>query len=120
MVADCLEALIAAIYLDMGEEKSREFVINYIIEPQKETGEINEDKNYKGQLLEFAHANKMDQPEYRIIDQSGPQHDKIYTSEVSLPNSIYGVGKGPTKKIAEQLAAKHALSKLDESNNSEK
>ena len=120
MVADCLEALIAAIYLDMGEEKSREFVTKYIIQPQIETGEINKDKNYKGQLLEYAHANKMNQPEYRIIDQIGPQHDKIYTSEVSLNNLVQGIGKGPTKKIAEQYAAKDALIKLEEYNNSEK
>jgi len=110
IVADCLEALIAAIYLDMGEEIATKFVIKCIIKPQVLNGNINYDKNYKGQLLEYAHANKLNQPVYKIIDQLGPQHEKIYTVEVNIDEYIRGTGKGPNKKIAEQNAAKSALS----------
>lgn len=109
VVADCLEAVIGAIYMDLGEEVATKFVTKYIIEPQVKSGRINYDKNYKGQLLEYAHANNMEQPVYKILEQTGPQHDKIYLIEVSLNETINGVGKGPNKKIAEQKAAKNAL-----------
>lgn len=111
IVADCVEALIGAIFLDMGEEIAKEFVIKNVIEPQVLNGDINYDKNYKGQLLELSHANKLDQPIYKIIEQSGPQHDKTYTIEVFVSETINGVGEGSNKKIAEQNAAKTALSK---------
>ncbi len=109
IVADCLEALIAAIYLDMGEEKATIFVTNKVIVPQVENGDIDYDKNYKGQLLEYAHANKLNQPIYNIIAQTGPQHDTIYTIEVIVNDEIRGIGVGPNKKIAEQNAAEDAL-----------
>lgn len=112
VVADCLEAVIGAIYLDLGEEVASKFVTKYIIEPQVKSGRINYDKNYKGQLLEYAHANNLEQPVYKILEQTGPQHDKIYLIEVSLNSSINGIGKGPNKKIAEQKAAKNALKSL--------
>lgn len=111
IVADCLEALIAAIYLEFGEEITKDFIIEYIVNPQIENGEIHNDKNYKGQLLEFAHANKFEQPIYKIINEIGPQHDKIYTVEVYVNNQIKGIGKGSNKKNAEQNAAKDALEK---------
>jgi ribonuclease-3 len=109
IVADCLEALIAAIYLDLGETAAQIFVEKYIIKPQVISGRVNYDKNYKGQLLEFAHANKLNQPIYNVLEQTGPQHDKIYKIEVFIDENISGVGIGPNKKIAEQKAAKLAL-----------
>lgn len=109
IVADCLEALIAAIYLDLGEAAAKTFVTNYIIKPQVISGRVSSDKNYKGQLLEFAHANKLNQPIYKVVEQTGPQHDKIYKIEVFIDEKISGIGVGPNKKIAEQKAAKLAL-----------
>lgn len=111
-VADCLEAVIAAIYLDLGRDSAERFVMNYIIIPQVNSGEINDDRNYKGQLLEYSHANKLNQPAYTVINQEGPQHDKIYTVEVIVNETIHGTGRGPNKKLAEQFAAKEALKKV--------
>ena len=110
IVADCVEALIAAIYLDMGEEIANNFVVSKVLTPQVKNGDIDYDNNYKGQLLEYSHANKLSQPIYKIIEQVGPQHDKIYTVEVFVTDEIRGLGIGPNKKIAEQNAAKTALS----------
>jgi ribonuclease-3 len=110
IVADCLEAIIAAIYLDFGETIVNKFVVNYIIIPQIENGNLDSDKNYKGQLLELSHQNKLNDPIYKVLTQTGPQHDKIYTVQVSVTDEITGIGKGPNKKIAEQKAAKNALS----------
>ena len=111
IVADSLEALIAAIYLDLGETAANKFVTKYVIQPQVISGRVNSDKNYKGQLLEFAHANKLNQPDYRIVEQTGPQHEKIYKIEVFIDDEVTGIGIGPNKKIAEQKAAKLALKK---------
>lgn len=114
ILADCLEALIAAIYLDMGEKAANNFVINHVILPQIDMGKLESDNNYKGQLLELSHAKKLDQPVYKIIDQAGPQHDKIYTVQVFIDKDVLGVGKGTNKKNAEQKAAKNALKFLEQ------
>lgn len=119
IISDSLEALIAAIYLDQGEDLTRKFVIKYVIKPQIKSGEIYTDKNYKGQLLEYCHANKLDQPIYKVINQSGPQHDKTYTIEVNINDKIKGIGVGPNKKNAEQNAAKKALKIINSSIQSE-
>lgn len=111
IVADSLEALIAAIYLDLGELAAHKFVTKFIIKPQVISGRLTSDKNYKGQLLEFAHAYKLNQPVYKIVEQTGPQHDKIYKIEVFIDEEVCGIGIGPNKKIAEQKAAKLALKK---------
>lgn len=114
IVADCVEALIGAIYLDMGMIAVNKFIVKNIITPQVLNGDINYDNNYKGQLLEYSHANKLNQPVYEIIEQSGPQHDKVYTIKVTVNDKIKGVGKGPNKKIAEQKAAQQALTLAEE------
>lgn len=109
IVADSLEALIAAIYLDKGEKIIQEFIVNFIIKPQIGNGGINRDTNFKGQLLEFSHANNLDQPIYEIIEQTGPQHEKMYKIKVTIGANISGIGRGPSKKSAEQEAAQKAL-----------
>jgi len=113
IIADSLEALIAAIYLDKGEETVKKFIIEYIINPQIGTGEIHIDSNFKGQLLEYSHTNKLEQPVYKVLEQSGPQHDKTYRIQVSIGENITGIGVGPNKKSAEQEAAKKALSMVE-------
>ena len=110
VVADCLEAIIGAIFIEFGEAAANKFVVKYIIEPQIKNGDIKDDKNYKGQLLEFSHANKLKQPVYTILEQSGPQHNKTYTIKVVVSENIFGIGTGPNKKTAEQEAAMNALS----------
>ncbi|MBK8946581.1 MAG: ribonuclease III [Ignavibacteriae bacterium] len=109
VVADCLEAIIAAIYLEFGEKIAMKFVEDFIIMPQISSGVIKDDKNYKGQLLEYFHANKLSQPVYKVIEQTGPQHNKTYKIRVDVNENIYGIGSGPNKKTAEQEAAKEAL-----------
>ncbi|MBK7106793.1 MAG: ribonuclease III [Ignavibacteriae bacterium] len=115
VVADCLEALIGAIYLEFGEKAAKKFVEDFIVIPQIKNGDIKDDKNYKGQLLEYSHANRLNQPVYKVIDQSGPQHNKIYKIKVEVDENIFGIGTGPNKKTAEQEAAKLALSLINES-----
>jgi len=111
--ADCFEALIGAIYLDCGLEKARKFVSQWIIKPNLKSGNYQIDKNYKGQLLEFTHANKMSPPEYLLIKEEGPDHNKIFSVRVIIDGETTGIGEGRNKKTAEQNAAKNSLSTLN-------
>ncbi len=115
ILSDSVEALIGAIYLDLGLNKTKEFVINYIIKPNlKLTKSI--DQNYKSQLLEYVQANKLSNPVYEVVREEGPQHAKTFTVSVSIDGIQLGIGSGQTKKAAEQIAAKEALDKIKNSN----
>ena len=70
------------------------------------------DENYKSQLLEYAQANKMEIPNYIVIKEEGPQHDRIFTIKVIIGEDYYGIGNGKNKKSAEQNAAKATLEKI--------
>ena len=111
--ADCFEALIGAIYLDCGLEDARKFVSKWIIKPNLKSGKYQIDKNYKGQLLEFTHANNMSPPEYVLIKEEGPDHNKIFSVRVIIDGETTGIGEGRNKKTAEQNAAKNSLSNLN-------
>jgi len=70
------------------------------------------DENYKSQLLEYAQANKFQIPTYKVVNEEGPQHNRIFTVIVLMGDNSMGTGKGKTKKTAEQNAARVALRKL--------
>ena len=72
------------------------------------------DTNYKGQLLEYSHANKLDAPRYVIINVDGPDHKKEFTVEVYVGERFLGIGKGKSKKLAEQNASQKAMDILKE------
>lgn len=110
--ADAMEALIGAIYLDAGFQKAEEFIHKWIIIPFINTEKFTSDINYKGQLLEYTHANKLETPVYNLLKEEGPEHQKIFTIEVLINETSWGVGTGKNKKQTEQEAAKEALFKL--------
>ena len=112
ILADTLEALIGALYVDKGLEPCKKFIVKNIAEPMLEEKEYLVDENYKSQLLEYAQANKLANPTYQIIKEEGPHHDKTFTVEVMIAENIYGKGIGKSKKEAEQFAAKKALEKI--------
>lgn len=112
IMADCAEALLGAIYLDLGMNEARKFVDKWFLEPGFESGEFKKDKNYKGQLLELTHSKKLQQPQYRILKEDGPDHAKEFLIEVMIGNESFGKGIGSSKKSAEQEAAKEALRKI--------
>jgi ribonuclease-3 len=109
ILADALEALIGAIYLDQGYQTASKFIHKWIIEPNTLDGTLPVDKNFKGKLLEYAHAHGMESPIYKVIKEEGPEHDKKFTVVVKIDGQNYGVGEGKSKKTAEQSAAKTAL-----------
>lgn len=108
-LADAMEALAGAIYLDGGYEKSRDFILNNFIGYLEEISEQPDDSNPKGRLQEFLQAINPTSPSYRIISQEGPDHEKSFVAEASWEGIVLGRGHGNSKKEAEINAAKEAL-----------
>lgn len=108
IMADAMESIIAAIYLDSGLESAHDFIINSLI-PILMEKKVMSDKNYKSLLLEKVQAKGKESPSYKVIDEEGPDHDKVFTVSVIVEDQIYGQGTGKSKKQAEQTAAMNAL-----------
>jgi ribonuclease III len=113
-LANVFESFIGALYLDQGLQTAKEFIIDKLkihfntIKPE----EIIK-QNYKAKLQEFTQAEYKVLPEYKVLDSTGPDHDKTFTVEVSLENNILGTGSGKNKKAAEMEAAHFACLKLN-------
>ncbi len=108
ILSDAFEAIIASIYLDGGFDYARDFVLGFV--PKSlDTKSVNVLSDYKTALQEIIQKNREEKIEYVLIEETGPDHDKFFTVEVHLNSNVIGVGKGKSKKQAEQLAAKEAL-----------
>ncbi len=112
LLGDTVEALIGALYLDIGLEKCRQYVLELYKPILKELQEGVLRRDYKTLLQEFSQARFSVTPSYRIVDESGPDHSKEFEAEVLMINEPVGKGWGRSKKEAEQAAAKVAWSKL--------
>lgn len=113
MLADAYEAFIGAIFLDSGYEAAKRFV-NQEIFSKLDIKWLNQfDENYKSKFLEYAQAHTDYIPEYIVVKEEGPEHHKLFTVEVRLAQHCLGIGKGKSKKQAEQEAAKNALQNID-------
>lgn len=112
ILADCLEAVIGAIYLDKGIKVVENFILGNLLIPNEEDSGYLVDKNYKGQLLEFTHAKKLEQPRYIVSKVEGPEHKREFTIDVYIGDKLLGTGRGGSKKSAEQDASRIALSQL--------
>ena len=110
IVADIFEALIGAIYLDLGYATARKTALNIIV-PYIENPNITFFSDYKSALQEYVQTTKQSL-HYELIKENGPAHNKQFTVQVKIDDIIYGEGESGSKKEAEQEAAKVALSKL--------
>lgn len=110
IVADIFEALMGAIYLDLGYATARrvalKIIVPYIEDPKKVFF-----SDYKSALQEYVQEAQKDL-RYQLVSESGPAHDKTFTVDVKIDDIIYGTGVASSKKEAEQEAAKVALSKV--------
>jgi len=116
ILADGVEALLGAIYIDCGMEKTKQFIRQFIIEPNLKLGMHLIDANFKSQVLEYTQAARIESPKYIVAGESGPEHDREFTVQLKIGGKIWGEGKGKSKKSAEQEAAKHALQAIPEEN----
>lgn len=109
LLSDLFEALIGAIYLDGGYKAARTFFF-------KNFGECFDKEpapNYKALLQDFAQRTEKLIPEYRIVSEEGPDHDKIFKTEVIINGNVLGSGTGSSKKEAEINAAKDVCKNVD-------
>ena len=112
-LADALEALIGAIYLDAGLDAATQFVIRVLGDELDRLGHGLIEFNPKGELQERLQAINSEAPAYRIIGQTGPDHAKFFEAAVSWGGKELGRGAGKSKKEAEVLAASAALAHPD-------
>ena len=110
IVADIFEALMGAIYLDLGYATVRKVILNVIL-PYINNPDITFFSDYKSSLQEMVQTEQKSL-EYNLIKEEGPAHNKTFTTEVIIDGIVYGTGTGTSKKEAEQEAAKQAIDKL--------
>ena len=106
ILADAMESVIAACFLDGGMKIVQQFILVEV--PVTKLHNID----YKTRLQELVQQKKNQVLSYRLAGQSGPDHDKKFDVEVSLNSQVVGCGSGSSKKRAEQMAAKCAIEKL--------
>jgi ribonuclease-3 len=113
LLADGCEAVIAAIYLDGGMEAARDFVLR---EWRPDIEDVRSPdfwaRDYKSSLQELVQARNAPLPEYTVAAESGPDHRKIFHVEVRVRGEVMGSARGPSKKAAEQEAARQAIDRL--------
>lgn len=113
ILADCMEAIIGAYYLDSGYKNAEKYVLEFIIPEINKTLE-NGVKDYKTVLQEKYQKISKKCPVYELVDKTGPDHDRTFVVKVYLGDKSYGPAKAKSKKEAEQLAAKIALENISE------
>ena len=106
ILADAMEALIGALYLDSGYKAAYDFVSTCIAPKIGRVTGDNYHKDYKSVLQEFCQRHFRCYPEYHLVKKSGPEHDRTFWMEAYINGKPYGVGSGKSKKTAEQEAAK--------------
>lgn len=122
LLSNALEAVIAAIYLDGGLAPARVFVLKGLEDNLKALDQSNllgSRQDYKSQLQEWCQQQSSTVPEYRLVSESGPDHEKMFEVEVSIQGIMRGRGIGYNKKSAEQEAAKHAYLGVGQSDSEE-
>lgn len=112
LLADLMEAVLGALYLDQGFQAVQTFLALHLFPKFQE---ILQNKSYKDQkslLQEAVQARALSTPVYRLVKAVGPDHDKEFTTEVLIGEEVWGRGVGHSKQLAQQAAASVALQKL--------
>lgn len=112
LLADVMEAVIGALFLDQGIEKVTEFLAEHLFVKFDEILQNKLYKDHKSQLQELVQAKGFVTPAYEVTKEIGPDHDKDFTVQVSVDGEIKGTGTGKSKQQAQQQAAAEALKAL--------
>ena len=107
-IADAVEAVIAAVYLDSGYDFVQKFILKFFSDILK-TGAIVNYLDHKTRLQEYIQSKTTDKIKYNLIKEEGPPHDKIFYVQVIIGDKNYESGTGKSKKEAEQNAAQKTL-----------
>lgn len=111
ILADCLEAIIAAVYLSLGLKAATRLVVGLLEDPIEAIaeGRLGDPKNW---LQELTAQLNLEFPSYTVSDK-GPDHAKVFAAEVTVDGEVLGRGTGTSKKIAERVAAAAALAVIE-------
>ncbi|MGA8848663.1 MAG: ribonuclease III [Dehalococcoidia bacterium] len=111
-LANAMEALLGALYLDQGLAKARRFILRQLKPELEKIKTGNTTPNYKALVQELIQGQKRPTPVYRLVEATGPEHSKQFTAEILVEGEALGRGTGKSKKVAESQAAKAAWEKL--------
>jgi len=112
LLADCMEALFAACYLDSGFEAAKSFVMRYLEQQIRAVLDDDYHRDYKTSLQEYMQKRWRKVPSYILVKKTGPEHDYTFFVEVDVNGKVFGPASGVNKKQAEQMAAKLAYDQL--------
>jgi ribonuclease-3 len=113
LLVNALEAVVAALYRDGGIDAARDFIARFVV-PRDLAAAATElfSIDYKSTLQELLQAERIPPAEYRVVEESGPEHQKTFTVEALASDNLIARGRGGNKKAAEQEAARLILEKL--------
>lgn len=113
VLSDIFESFMGALYLHYGFERTSR-ILGRIIEEHLDVEHLsNRPDNYKSQLLEYCQERRLSNPQYQVVEENGPPHDREFRIRVQIEGKPLGEGTGKSKKQAEQQAARQALAQLD-------
>jgi ribonuclease-3 len=112
ILADAMEALFAAVYLDKGYDTAAAFILRQLAPQLEQVNNGSYDQDYKTLLQEACQKKYKEPPLYKVVKCYGPEHERIYTVEVVIQEQTEGIAEGRNKKEAERAAAKIAYAKL--------
>jgi ribonuclease-3 len=109
LLASSFEALAGAMYLDMGWELTRDWLVQLALPELELDAPIVTLKSPKSRLQEYTQRTTGNRPSYHLLDAVGPDHEKLFRIEVSVDGRVLGLGEGPSRRVAETAAAAQAL-----------
>ncbi len=108
ILADVVEALLAALYLDGGMETAERIML-ILLRDELDRCETTRDGDFKTRLQQFVEQDGQESLEYAVVNREGPDHQPIYVIHALISGNVVGVGRGSSKHVAEQMAAGEAL-----------
>jgi ribonuclease-3 len=109
ILANCFESVIGAVYIDKGYDVAKDFITKNLISTFQDILDTGSWLDAKSRLQELAQSADGVTPQYKVLSEEGPDHEKIFTVGVFVDTALKGSGKGPSKQIAQQKAAEAAL-----------
>jgi ribonuclease-3 len=115
LLASAFEAVAGAVYLDLGFEAARDWIITVAAPELASDAAVGSLKSPKSRLQEHTQRLAGERPAYRLVGVSGPDHERLFLIEVSVGGQVVGTGSGPSRRVAETTAASAALDALSRS-----
>lgn len=109
ILANSYEAVIGALYIDQGYDAAKQFISNSLLTTLPGILETGSWMDPKSHLQELSQSVENHTPVYKVLDEEGPDHDKVFTIGVFVNGTLRGKGQGPSKQIGQQSAAEEAL-----------